>query len=267
VNSPHGWPAGENDAKKTMERSAVDLSWNTSGVAGGTPRVENLARYARKPPALLSASAPTIVATPVIPVQISAPSTSTGSGENTSSTVTTLLQEEASSTPTSTPASVSPTAPAVSHVVIAVVQIAGASSSNDFLKLYNPTSAAIDIGGWKLRKRANTGTESSLGEIDAGNSILPGEYFIWANSSGNFAASINANMARSYTLAARNSAAIVDSLGTVIDALAWGANLTNPFVEGASYPDDPAANQVLKRKFINGAVQDTDNNAADFEVQ
>ena len=44
---------------------------------------------------------------------------------------------------------------------------------------------------------------------------------------------------------------------------AWGTG-TSQYVEGAPYPDSPLANQVLERKFINGAVVDTDNNAADF---
>ncbi|MDP3052530.1 MAG: lamin tail domain-containing protein [bacterium] len=35
------WPAGDNAAKKTMERNNSDLTWHTSAAIGGTPKKEN----------------------------------------------------------------------------------------------------------------------------------------------------------------------------------------------------------------------------------
>ncbi|MCR4328170.1 MAG: helix-hairpin-helix domain-containing protein [Patescibacteria group bacterium] len=55
VDASHGWPAGDNATKKTMERSAIDLSWNTSGVVSGTPYEKNSSMFARNTPPLLSA--------------------------------------------------------------------------------------------------------------------------------------------------------------------------------------------------------------------
>jgi hypothetical protein len=38
--APAKWPAGDNLSKKTMFRRP-DLGWQTSALAGGTPRAEN----------------------------------------------------------------------------------------------------------------------------------------------------------------------------------------------------------------------------------
>lgn len=152
------------------------------------------------------------------------------------------------------------------HIVIAAVQIAGAASSNDFIKIFNPEAVAIDISGWKLRKRTNTGIEHSLRVLPAGSVIQPQGYFIWANSANGFAVSIGADVSSAETLAAGNSIAIEDSKNEVVDALAWGTG-TNQFVEGAPYVTNPTAHQVLVRKISRGTAQDTDNNVADFEVR
>ncbi|MBI3114539.1 MAG: lamin tail domain-containing protein, partial [Candidatus Harrisonbacteria bacterium] len=173
--------------------------------------------------------------------------------------------EESSSTPTSTP----PTAPAVNHVVIAELQITGGTglSGNDFIKLHNPTASAVDVSGWKLRKRAQTGSESSVRVFASGHAIAAGGYFIWANSSDGFALSLGANESSTQTIASNNSIAFLNSDGVLIDALAWGEGHVNPFVEAGVYPTNPEGGQRLTRKSVSGAVQDTDNNAADFAIQ
>jgi len=45
----------------------------------------------------------------------------------------------------------------VSHLVISAIEIAGVVASDDFVKIYNPTQSAVDISGWKLRKKSSTG--------------------------------------------------------------------------------------------------------------
>jgi len=111
--------------------------------------------------------------------------------------------------PPSLPVPATPTAVEVStstlpagHLLIAAVQIAGASSTNDIIKIYNPTSDALDISGWKLHKKSQTGTEASLRTFPANSTIAAHDYFIWANSQGGFAAAIGANIFSTETLAA-----------------------------------------------------------------
>ncbi len=155
--------------------------------------------------------------------------------------------------------------PAPRHLVLAAIQIAGAATSDDFVKIYNPTQSDVTIGGWKLRKKSSTGTDSSLREFPAESVIAAGGYFTWASSANGFAQSIGADVSSTGTLAVNNSVALLTNDGTQVDAVAWG-NGANQYVEGAPYPENPGANQALQRKFIDGVVVDTDNNNNDFTL-
>jgi hypothetical protein len=155
---------------------------------------------------------------------------------------------------------------AINHLVIVQVQLAGVARSDSFVKIFNPTTRSVDIGGWKLRKRSSTGGEYSLREIAKGSVILSGGYFMWANSKNGFASSTNADVGSAETLAANNSVGLLSSDGTLVDAVAWGIG-TNQFGEGVAFATNPASNQVLIRKSAEGNVIDTDNNASDFMLQ
>ncbi len=194
---------------------------------------------------------------------------SSESATETSSSMTVssrVISENPSSTPslsTSTPPSTASSS--VDHLVIAAVQIAGASSNNDVVKIYNPTAATVDISGWKLRKKSSTGTDSSLREFPEGSTIASGSYFVWANSAGDFAQSIGADISSTATLAANNSVALFDGNGARTDAVAWGTG-TDQYVETSPYPQSPPAGQFLGRKFVDGVIVDTDNNNDDFAL-
>jgi hypothetical protein len=170
--------------------------------------------------------------------------------------------------PSSTSTSTSPTSSSasVNHLIISEILIAGASSSNDYVKIFNPMSASVDLSGWKLRKRSSAGTEYSLRTFVSGNAIAPGVSYMWANSAGGFAAAIGADASSTETLAADNSVALINASGSVEDAVAWGTG-TNQFVEGAAFPTNPTAGQVLARKIEGGIFVDTGQNANDFGVK
>jgi hypothetical protein len=174
--------------------------------------------------------------------------------------ITAITEPVASSSPSSSPSVSSPPTPSPStHLLISQIQIAGATSANDFVKIYNPAPAAVDIGGWKLRKKSSTGSDASLREFPKGLSVGAGAYFIWANSANGFAQSISADASSSQTLSADNSVALFDADGVLIDSVAWG-NGANQYGEGSPYPTNPAASQILERSV------DTDNNAKDFDL-
>lgn len=151
----------------------------------------------------------------------------------------------------------------VPQLFIVQVQIAGEKTDNDFIKIYNPSGANLDISGYKLRKRSSTGGESSIRVFPEGSVISAKNYFIWANSKEGYADSINANERSTATLAKNNSVAILTPTGEIIDALAWGEN-QNPFAEGQPFIENPIANQKLERKKTNETYQDTNNNSEDF---
>jgi hypothetical protein len=158
------------------------------------------------------------------------------------------------------------TAAAASHVLIAAVQITGASAANDLVKLYNPTATTIDMSGWKLHKKSQTGTDYSVKVFPAGSTILAGQSFTWANSAGGFSDSIGANVSSTETLSADNSVALMDAAGNIVDAVAWGTG-TGQYGEGPPYPTSPGANQLLSRRSSDGVLVDTDNNTNDFTLQ
>ncbi|MBM3257284.1 MAG: hypothetical protein FJY98_03060 [Candidatus Liptonbacteria bacterium] len=79
VDAAHGWAGGENASKKTMERSAIDLSWHTSGNAGGTPKRDNSAVYNKNTSlALLAAPSTPSAVSPSAPLNSASASTTAG---------------------------------------------------------------------------------------------------------------------------------------------------------------------------------------------
>ena len=170
----------------------------------------------------------------------------------------------------------------VSHIVISEIQLTGGSgkTTNDFIELYNPTDAAMDISGWKLRKRTQSGSESSVRVFPDGSSIPTHGFFLWANSDNNFDASINADVSSTASIADNSSIALEDSTGAVIDSVAWGSDLINPFGETLSIATTLEANQSYERKAwqdscvsaqnsgeLLGNGCDEGNNSTDFELR
>lgn len=199
--------------------------------------------------------------------------------ETNSSTIdiassTESFTETSSTTETSTPAQTITETSTLdilsppNHVIIFKIQTTGGSgkTENDFVSILNPTSSTIDISGWKLRKRTQSGSESSVKVINASTAIEPGQEFIWANSKDGFSESINANTSSTQTIADNTSVALFDVEGNLIDAVAWGINHLDPFIESEAFPKNPEVNQVLKRKSIDSVVVDSDENSRDFEI-
>jgi competence ComEA-like helix-hairpin-helix protein len=151
----------------------------------------------------------------------------------------------------------------LAELLIVEVQIRGEKSDNDFIKIYNTGSNNVDVSGYKLRKRTSSGGESSIKVFSSGSVISGNGYFLWANSKDNFNISVGANESSKATLAKNNSIALLNPDNVILDAVAWGES-QNPFVEGTAFPENPSANQKLKRKTVNGVFQDTNNNSRDF---
>jgi hypothetical protein len=291
LDASGGWPAGNNTTKATLERDADGIGWHTSAQPGGTPGAENSAgpvatTLASTPTSQPQNSAPVentmedtslssdsdvatstsvIVSSSSIDVDATTQSTTTTSADNGSNGDNGASNSNGADNSTST-ATATPAAPASSHIIIAAVQIAGASSNNDLVKFYNPTAAAIDMSGWKLHKKSSTGTDYSLKVFPAGSVIGAGQSFVWANSDDGFSETVSANVSSTETLAADNSVALMDAAGNIVDAVAWGTG-ANQYGEGPPYPTSPGANQLLSRHSSDGVMADTENNSNDFVLQ
>ena len=151
-------------------------------------------------------------------------------------------------------------------ILIAEVQIAGAFTTNDFIKIYNAENFSVDVSGWKLKKKTNSGKEYSIRVFPDGSAVQSRGYFTWASSQNDFDAIVGASGSSAETIAADNSIALFDSAGVVADAVAWGSS-TRPYAEEVPYPINPAAKKILARKISLGVMQDTNNNSADFEIK
>jgi len=151
------------------------------------------------------------------------------------------------------------------HLVIMEVQITGGigKTDNDYIRIFNPTGVVVDVSGWKLRKRTQSGTESSIKVFPDGLVITSNGSFIWANSKDGFSELVGAHVSSTQTLASNNSTALLNNSDAVIDAVAWGSDHVNPFIEGAAFSNSTS---TFHRKVSEGVIVDTDQNHADFEA-
>src|SRR3954462_12514204 len=73
---------------------------------------------------------------------------------------------------------------ASADVVISELRVRGPSGGSDeFVELYNPSSAAVDVGGWKLNGSNASSTTSTRATIPTGTSIPAHGHFLFTNSS------------------------------------------------------------------------------------
>jgi hypothetical protein len=199
VNAAEGWPAGDNSTKHTMSRNPYDLGWYTSGAPGGTPKAANN-------DALFAVSSP--------PQQAPAP--------------TNQEQTLATTTATTTVAATATTTANKGKVVISEI-MAGldSNSSYEFVELYNPTEAPINLAGWELRRRTSSGSEDNL--VDNGKfvGIIPARgYFLIASPA--YSGTPNPDIRYSVTSAniayKNNSIVLYDGdykTASVIDEVSW----------------------------------------------
>lgn len=159
------------------------------------------------------------------------------------------------------------------HLLITQVQITGGSgkTTNDFIEIYNPTSADIDLKGIRLVKRTKTGVSDTLIKSWTSPTIIKSKrFYLWANSSyGDI--TTPPDVTTTVSIADDNGVALrsgPNDIGVIIDSVAWG-QAANIFIEGTIFENNPTASQSLERNFVDevGGVIDTDNNASDFFLQ
>jgi hypothetical protein len=149
------------------------------------------------------------------------------------------------------------------HLVISEFRTRGPNGSDDeFVELYNPTGAAVNIGGWSIRRSASCGaTTYSLFTISS-TTLLAGQHFL-AVSSNNTSIS-GADQTFTPALADDGGLALVDPSGNLVDQV--GMCISTQYREGTNLgPLSGTADQSYERK-PGGitACYDTDNNTSDF---
>ncbi|HZS41366.1 MAG TPA: lamin tail domain-containing protein, partial [Polyangia bacterium] len=138
------------------------------------------------------------------------------------------------------------------------VQTAGANGASDeFVELYNPCAAAIDLGGWRLVHRSAAGAVD-VTLLDLAGPIAPGGFVVCAGKA--FAG--KADLRYGGGLAATGGGlALRDAGGAARDSLGWG-NASNPLVRGAAAAAPPSGKSLARHP----DGRNSDDNAADFSV-
>ncbi|MDD4409166.1 MAG: lamin tail domain-containing protein [Candidatus Pacebacteria bacterium] len=137
IIATNGWPAGDNDGKKTMERSN-DLSWHThsgnskDGISG-TPKKEN-SLYERPQ---------NIISNPV--VNSGGSSSSASGGSSVPATPSPIICNKDTATKITSPI-----------IINEVSWMGGESSSNDeWIELRNSSIQEVSLAGWQLLDKDN----------------------------------------------------------------------------------------------------------------
>ncbi len=155
------------------------------------------------------------------------------------------------------------------HVVISEVMTGGASASDEFIELYNPTAAALPLDGLEVVYVTATGaTVTRKAAWMAGApGMPPGAHLLIANGAGVFAGLADVSYANGLAAAGGSVALRVQGGATAIDAVGWGT-AASTWLEARPAPA-PAAGSSLERLpgGPSGSTQDTDDNLVDFTIQ
>ena len=218
-----------------------------------------------------ASGSPTSTGTPTDTATPTGTATSTGTPTSTSTATNTPTPTgSTTATSTATPTSTSTTSPTMTatpsappHLVISEFRTLGPNGADDeFVELYNPSGAAVNMGGWMVKKSSSCGTSvSTLVTIPANTILQAGQHYLAATSSSSVT---SADQTYADSLADDGGLALVTASSTVVDQVGMCASTT--YREGiALSPLSGTSNQSYERK-PGGATScfDTDNNTADF---
>lgn len=152
-------------------------------------------------------------------------------------------------------------------ILISEIQIASQNNEkDDFVELYNPNSADVDLTNWYLQRKTKGAQDFSSyapKSLFSGKKILAKNYFLIANASSIF---LNrADVTTTYPLTEDNTLVLKNPKGEIVDKVGWG--------EAQDYETATTSNseggKSLGRKWstTTGNYIDTDNNQNDFEIQ
>lgn len=177
---------------------------------------------------------------------------------------------------------VTPAPVVIPHITISQVYGGGGNSGapfrNDYVELYNPTSATVELAGWTLQYAAATGSGWGLGFTPAvalEGPIAPGEYYLIALASNGTPGSLlpEANATGTINLSGTNGKIALVGNGSllsgncpladldIVDFVGYGSADCR---EGTLTAPAPSNTTAIFRKI--GGAQDTNSNVNDFFV-
>ncbi|MGZ8563546.1 MAG: lamin tail domain-containing protein, partial [Candidatus Limnocylindria bacterium] len=155
------------------------------------------------------------------------------------------------------------------HPVVSELMTGGASASDEFIELYNPTLTVQPLEGLEVVYVTSTGATVTRKAAWAAGApgLAPGAHLLIANAAGIFAGIADATYANGLAATGGSVALRVQGAATAIDAVGWGA-AASTWLE-TQPAAAPAAASSLERLpgGASGSGQDTDDNLVDFAVQ
>jgi len=155
------------------------------------------------------------------------------------------------------------------HIVISEFRPLGpGGASDEFIELFNPSAASVNVGNWQIKKFSCSGTTpSTLLTIPANTILLAGQHYLVVNTGATIG---SADQTYSSPLAPDNGIAILASNGDIVDQVGVCSSPADNdyYLEGdgldklADYPQEET--ESYQRK-VGGCV-DTDDNADDFAI-
>ena len=175
------------------------------------------------------------------------------------------------------------------HVVISEVAVAGTTGANDeFVELYNPTNAEVDISGWRIQYMSAAGTTySNTYQLPTGSKIGPRKYFLAASKSYMGSVSPDAKSSSDFALGGTNGHVRIgrSAIGAeptdplAVDTLGYGSAGTPEKGKPAYGGGFPAGGSAERKAYststsesmgpggadaTHGNGYDSDNNSVDF---
>lgn len=168
-----------------------------------------------------------------------------------------------------------------SHIVISEVQIARTGASTDeFVELYNPTDADVNLSTWKLTRKTSTGTESVLVSTLSGTIKAKGYYLLTPQTGYTGSASADQAYSELNSISANNTVLLYGAGGILlVDKVGFGTALDREETSETSPADDTSRERIANAAStitsmaiggideFTGNGEDTDNNAADFVLR
>ena len=145
-------------------------------------------------------------------------------------------------------------------VVINELRTDGATASDEFVELYNPSACAVALAGWSLKYESKAGSAGPAGyTFTGGDSIAANSYYLIASAT--FVGKKDATLMTGFA-ATDGQVGLLDGTMKVVDAVAYGAVTAGDYREKSPAPS-PVSGKSIGR-LPNGT--DTDSNSADFKA-
>jgi endonuclease G len=173
------------------------------------------------------------------------------------------------------------TSASVDHVVISQIYGGGGNSgatyTNDYVELYNPSTTSFNLTGWSLQYASSTGSGWGTGTQPLGGIIAPGEYYLVSLASGgavgqplpaaNIIGEVNLSGTAGKIALVRNGEALSGNCplndSDIVDFVGYGSGADCS--EGATKAPTANSTQAIFRN--SDGKTDTNVNGSDFAVQ